>query len=112
VLAEPFGLPVVEAMASGLPVVASRAGGIADTVVDGVTGRLVERGDVAALANALREVLTNDEARERMSKAARAVAEERFSWDKSAERLEEIYRGRRASAGAASKRSVAESPAA
>jgi glycosyltransferase involved in cell wall biosynthesis len=112
VLAEPFGLPLVEAMACGRPVVASRAGGMAETVIDGVTGRLVERGDVIGLADALRDVLTNDEARERMQKAARSVVEERYSWDKSVERLDEIYRGRRASPqGAVSKRSAAESPA-
>jgi glycosyltransferase involved in cell wall biosynthesis len=112
VLPEPFGLPLVEAMACGLPVVASRAGGMADIVVDGVTGYLVERGDVAGLTRALCDVLTNDEARARMNEAARSVAEERFSWDKSVERLEEIYRGRRASpSGAVAKRSAVESPA-
>ena len=51
---EPFGLPLAEAMATGIPCVASRTGGMPDIVAENVTGLLVERGDVAALTNALR----------------------------------------------------------
>ena len=53
---EPFGQVVIEGMASGLPVVAPRAGGPAEVIEDGVTGILYPMGDVGALAGALREL--------------------------------------------------------
>lgn len=54
---EPFGMVALEAMACGVPVVASAVGGLADTVLDGVTGRLVPPGSPAAVAAAVRELL-------------------------------------------------------
>lgn len=89
--AEPFGLPLAEAMASGLPVVASRAGGMAGIVEDGRTGRLVERGDVEALADASVALLTNEPLRAGMRRASRKSAEARFGWETAAGRLENIY---------------------
>jgi glycosyltransferase involved in cell wall biosynthesis len=65
---EPFGTVLAEAMAVGTPVVATRVGGLAEVVVDGVTGRLVQAGDPAALAHAVLEVLA---ARDAMGAAAR-----------------------------------------
>jgi glycosyltransferase involved in cell wall biosynthesis len=91
VLAEPFGLPLVEAMASGVPVIAGRGGGMMSIIEDGVTGRLVERNDVEALARAIREILLNPEHAAHMSRAARAAVAERFGWQRSATRLEEVY---------------------
>jgi glycosyltransferase involved in cell wall biosynthesis len=89
--AEPFGLPLAEAMASGLPVIATRAGGMAGVVEDGCTGRLVERGDVEGLANAAVELLTDPPTRIGMRHASRQAAEARFGWDAAAGRLENIY---------------------
>jgi glycosyltransferase involved in cell wall biosynthesis len=89
--AEPFGLPLAEAMASGLPVVASRAGGMAGIVEDGRTGRLVERGDVEGLADASVELLTNEPMLVGMRRASRQAAEARFGWEAAARRLENIY---------------------
>jgi glycosyltransferase involved in cell wall biosynthesis len=65
---EPFGTVLAEAMAVGTPVVATRVGGLAEVVDDGITGRLVEAGDADGLAAAVIEVLGN---RERMGAAAR-----------------------------------------
>lgn len=88
---EPFGLPIAEGMASGLPVVATYAGGIPELVEDGVTGRLVERGDAHALSRALQELLDDPARASRMGRAARARAEMRFGWDGVVQRLDAIY---------------------
>lgn len=75
------GLPmtVIEAMAAGLPVVASRVGGIPEAVVDGETGRLVEPGNVQELSAALTKLLTDKELRLKMGQRAREIAKEKFS---------------------------------
>ena len=74
------GMPisVLEAMAAGLPVVASAVGGVPELVVDGETGLLVPPGDADALADALERVLGDAELRRRMGEAARRRAEEEF----------------------------------
>ena len=83
---EPFGTVLAEAMAAGTPVVATRVGGLAEVVADGVTGRLVTPGDPAELAAAVLEVLAD---RERMGAAARAHAQQ-FGADAYADRVEAI----------------------
>jgi glycosyltransferase involved in cell wall biosynthesis len=88
---EPFGLPIAEAMASALPVVASRCGGIPELVRDGETGWLVERGDVAALARTLRGALTEPAALSGMRHAARSQAEATFGWQLASARLARTY---------------------
>jgi glycosyltransferase involved in cell wall biosynthesis len=74
------GLPlsVIEAMAAGLPVVASAVGGLHELVVDGETGVLVGPGDPAALADSLGRLLADREARRRLGDAGRGRAEARF----------------------------------
>ncbi|MGI8573286.1 MAG: glycosyltransferase family 4 protein [Solirubrobacteraceae bacterium] len=74
------GMPVsiLEAMAVGLPVVASAVGGVPELVLDGHTGLLVPPGEVAPLAAALGRVLADRDLRKRMGSAARGVALERF----------------------------------
>ena len=83
---EPFGTVLAEAMAAGTPVVATRVGGLAEVVADGVTGRLVTPGDPAELAAAVLEVLAN---RVRMGAAAREHARQ-FGADAYADRVEAI----------------------
>ena len=83
---EPFGTVLAEAMAVGTPVVATRVGGLAEVVADGVTGRLVAPGDPAELAAAVLEVLAD---RERMGAAAREHARQ-FGADAYADRVEAI----------------------
>jgi glycosyltransferase involved in cell wall biosynthesis len=85
---EPFGTVLSEAMAVGTPVVATRVGGLAEVVDDGVTGLLVEPGEPAALAAAVLEVLGR---RDAMSAAARQAAR-RFGADAYADRVEALIR--------------------
>jgi glycosyltransferase involved in cell wall biosynthesis len=90
---ESYGLPVAEAMACGVPVLASASGGVPELIEDGATGKLVPRLDARALARALRE-LSADSARLReMGKAARTRAERLLTWARSGERLERLYFG-------------------
>jgi glycosyltransferase involved in cell wall biosynthesis len=80
-VAEPAGCPnaSLEAMAAGLPVVATDVGGMAEQVEDGVTGRLVPPGDPAALAAALAELAGDPARRMAFGTAGRARVAERFS---------------------------------
>jgi D-inositol-3-phosphate glycosyltransferase len=88
---EPFGLTPLEAMACGVPVVAYAVGGLAESVIDGVTGILVPAREVRGLATALRTVL-GDEVR-RMSYASAAVdrVRSRYTWERTAADIERVY---------------------
>jgi glycosyltransferase involved in cell wall biosynthesis len=92
VWAEPFGMAAAEAQMQGVPVVASRTGGLVDIVRDGLTGRLVEPGDVDGLAAALTAILADRDAVASMGRAAHADARERFDLPGFASRFEAIYR--------------------
>jgi glycosyltransferase involved in cell wall biosynthesis len=87
------GLPntLLEAMAAGRAVVASRVAGIPDVVEDGVNGLLVPPGDVAALRAALARLAGDDALRERLGAAARDTALRRHGWDRAGRRFEECY---------------------
>jgi phosphatidyl-myo-inositol dimannoside synthase len=87
------GLPntLLEAMAAGRAVVASRVAGMPDVLVDGVNGLLVPPGDVPALRAALCRLITDDALRARLGAAARATAVESHGWDRAARRFEECY---------------------
>jgi glycosyltransferase involved in cell wall biosynthesis len=78
---EGFGIPPVEAMAAGVPVVATRSGAVVETVKHNETGFLVEKNDPQALAQAMSILLESDTLREAMGRAARRRAFERFTWD-------------------------------
>jgi glycosyltransferase involved in cell wall biosynthesis len=77
---EPFGVVALEAMACGVPVVASAVGGLVDTVLDGVTGALVPPGDVARLAEELRGLLADPARRTRFGRAGVRRARSRYDW--------------------------------
>jgi glycosyltransferase involved in cell wall biosynthesis len=77
---EPFGMPLVEAMACGVPVVSPRSGGIPEFVKDGENGLLVERGNADALGQALMEVLANPERRQRMGQKGRKLVDASLTW--------------------------------
>jgi glycosyltransferase involved in cell wall biosynthesis len=91
VWAEPFGLVVLEAMAAGRPVIASRTGGICDIIVDQESGWLVPPGDASSLRAAIRKLCDSPEVRERLSQAARQRAAS-FSAEAVVPRLEQVYR--------------------
>jgi glycosyltransferase involved in cell wall biosynthesis len=88
--AEPFGTVVCEAMSRGRPVIATKPGGHTDMVVDGETGLLVERGNVEALAGAMRVLLENADERERLAAAA-AIRARQFTAGVSLPRIERLY---------------------
>lgn len=81
---ESFGMVAVEAMAAGLPVIATRNGGLAEVVRDGETGALFEPGDADALARLLEEYAHHPELRMRQGPLARARARSHFDIDRCA----------------------------
>ena len=87
---ESFGMFLAEAMACGLPVVASRTGGIPDVVEDGETGLLVTHGVVADLAAALSKVVDDPGLAHRLGRAGRQRAEREFAWS---DRARATHRG-------------------
>jgi len=89
---EPFGIVPLEAMASGVPVVASAVGGLTDSVVDGVTGILVPPRDPAAIADALGELLADPARRRALGRAGRDRMEHGYSWSAVAARTADAYR--------------------
>jgi glycosyltransferase involved in cell wall biosynthesis len=90
-VSELLGLVVLEAMASGTPVVCSRIGGVPEIVEDGVTGFLVPPGDVGALRERLTQLLADRALAARLGRNAREHALERFTWDACAERCLSAY---------------------
>ena len=89
---ELLGLVALEAMASGTPVVCSRVGGLPEIVEDGVTGMLVEPGDVDGLRGRLDQLLQDRALAARLGRNGRERALERFTWDACAMRCLTAYR--------------------
>ncbi|HEX2041407.1 MAG TPA: glycosyltransferase [Acidimicrobiales bacterium] len=89
---EPFGLVAVEAMACGVPVVASAVGGLCDTVVDGATGVHVPPRRPDALAAALNRLFDDDGLRRRLGQAGAQRARARYGWDHVARATMAVYR--------------------
>ena len=79
---EPFGIPLIEAMSVGLPVVGTRGGAMPEIVEDGVTGILVPRGDAEALHRAFARLAGDAGLRRRMGEAGRKRVLARFGWDR------------------------------
>jgi glycosyltransferase involved in cell wall biosynthesis len=89
--AEGLPMSLLEAMAAGVPVVATSVGGIPDLVVDGVNGFLFAPGDTAALARLLRALVLDPELGRRAASAARETVRLRFSADLVLGQLEKVY---------------------
>lgn len=90
-LLEGFGLAVCEAMACGVPVVATQAGSLPEVVGDGETGLLVPTGDGDALSRAILRLLQDDGLAQRLGRAGQARVERLFRWDVAARRTLELY---------------------
>jgi len=91
-VSEGFPFVVLEAMAMERPVVATAVNGVPEIVEDGITGRLVARGDGAALARAVREALAAPEAARAMGRAGRRRVAERFTARRMVAETEALYR--------------------
>ncbi|HYV09702.1 MAG TPA: glycosyltransferase family 4 protein [Pyrinomonadaceae bacterium] len=89
---EPFGLAIVEAMAAGLPIVATASEGAKEIIEDGVTGKLVPTDNPEALANAITKLLDDPLERSRLARNAQRVARDRFSLIRMAHDTEHLYR--------------------
>jgi glycosyltransferase involved in cell wall biosynthesis len=85
-----YPLVLLEAMQAGVPIVATRAGGIPEVVRDGEEALLVAPGDPAVLAGALRRVLRDSKLRERLTAAGRTRVKA-LTWDRTAETYEKLY---------------------
>ena len=88
---EPFGIAPLEAMACGVPVVASAVGGLTDTVADQRTGLLVPSRDPGALARALGGLLADPARRAAFGAAGVQRARQRYSWQRVAAQTEAVY---------------------
>lgn len=89
---ESLGMSTIEAMASGVPVIATPVGGVPEVVEDGKTGIMVPSGDSGALAVAILRLLADEELRLSLAKAARSRAIKLFSWDCICENLMLLYK--------------------
>ncbi|CAN5350636.1 glycosyltransferase family 4 protein [soil metagenome] len=90
---EPFGRTIIEAMMAGCPVVAARAGGPAEIIVDGESGLLTTPGDVSALAQSIASMLRSESERRRLSAGGRARARAEYTLDRMTRQMEDTYRG-------------------
>lgn len=88
---EAFPNSIIEAMASGLPVVATAVGGIPELVAHGRTGRLVPSGDVEALAGAVLDLLADPARAEEFGRAGRSRIEQTYSFDRMVGQFEDLY---------------------
>lgn len=90
---ESFGVAAVEASAAGLPVIASRVGGLPEVVLDGKTGFLVPPGDIDALAAAISRLLNDPVLRAQMGRAGRQFVLGHYRWEDNAKLMEQLYNG-------------------
>ena len=89
---ESFGVAVVEAQASGLPVVVSDVDGFCEVVENEITGLIVKRKSPEETADALKRLIMNRNLREKMGKAGRIRVERLYDWQKNVSTMEAVYR--------------------
>lgn len=90
-LSEGLGTAFLEALACGVPIVASRIGGITDFLEEGVTGLSCDPQDPASIATATLRLLEDEELRRRLGTAGRRLAAERYRWSAVADRVAALY---------------------
>ncbi len=90
---EALGTAILEASACGIPVIGSRVGGIPECVIDGETGYLFEKENVADLREKILALVRNPELRKRLGAAARQLVEKRFSVEAMKSETEKLYEG-------------------
>ena len=88
---ETFGVAAIEAQAMGIPVVATKIGGVEEAVLDGVTGLLVSPRNEKAIAEAVIRLVTDKKLRESMSREGPRFVARHFDWEKNAELVELMY---------------------
>jgi len=88
---EALGLVILEAMASGTPVVASNIGGIPTAIKDGETGLLFEPGNEEDMKDNIKKLLENPELSETLSKNALETVKRNFAWESIAEKLLRVF---------------------
>jgi glycosyltransferase involved in cell wall biosynthesis len=91
-LLEPFGIVALEAMSCQVPVIASKVDGLADVVEHDVTGLLFHPGNEQDLAAQLERLMNDEALRWRLGRAGREAAASRFTWQRAAEQLYQVYR--------------------
>ena len=91
-LSESFGVAAVEAMACGVPVVVSDADGFKEVVKDGVTGLVVPKGNVDAIADAMLKMIFNDRERKSFGENGVKRVRELYDWNKNVDTMENIYK--------------------
>lgn len=90
-LSEGLGNSFLEAMAAGLPVIATKVGGIPDFLTDGETGLFCEVGNPRSIAQKVEKFLKDRESRDYIVKKARTMVRDRYQWDKIAQRMQGIF---------------------
>ncbi|MGL5804259.1 MAG: glycosyltransferase, partial [Xenococcaceae cyanobacterium] len=90
-LSESFGMSLVEAMATGIPAIATKVGGMTEIIENGVTGLIVEADNPNSLADAIEQLLADNYLRKSMGKASRQRVLELFCWHKVADNLLNKY---------------------
>src|SRR5262249_30947057 len=88
---EGFGIPPVEAMAAGVPVVVTCSGAMPEIIRNQQTGFVVSKNDPHVLAESILKLLRDDDLREKMGRTARSWVHQNFTWDKVAEKMYKCY---------------------
>lgn len=88
---ESFGMSIIEAMAAGIPVVATSVGAVPELISNNETGLLVQRNNASEIADAVCRFFANSELRRKISSSAREFVRQQFSWDKICSTLFSMY---------------------
>ena len=91
-LSEGLGISFLEAMAAGLPVIATPVGGIPDFLKDGITGLVCEVSNPVSIADCVKRLMSNPNLRQELSKWAREAIVERYSWTKVVGDISEVFK--------------------